>query len=253
MLWLIILLGCSSSRQKSFKALADTTKNNLNTPSYDVAQKSDTKVKTHENTMLQANRQDLAINTTENVQDNNQEPSSSSKETLTNNQPDTQITDIESSNISEETDKQESALANDIIPEENKTHQSAHETIVEADNTEINDTYKEEADDWIEPDWHMKEASEDDIVYLEDTDIKYVKNQILVCAMIGTSPELIESIANEIGATIVGSIPLTEMYQLEFIEDKTYEELEYYIQEIESFSFIECAILNYVHDINWDA
>lgn len=91
---------------------------------------------------------------------------------------------------------------------------------------------------------YVKEPGTEDIVTNEETGIVYVKNQILVSAYLGVDRAIIEEIALEIGAEIVGYIELTNDYQLEFTEDKTAEELDMMIEFINSFSFISNASLN---------
>lgn len=72
---------------------------------------------------------------------------------------------------------------------------------------------------------------------------------MLVCVTLGIDKSSVEEIATELGATIVGYIPLSEMYQLEFAEEKNYDRLYEVIDELESYSFVNYAILNYAEEI----
>ena len=73
---------------------------------------------------------------------------------------------------------------------------------------------------------YIKEPSEDDFVFDEETGLTYVRNQLLISAFMGTDKSIFEDICDEIGATIVGYIELTNDYQIEFGEDKTLDEPE---------------------------
>lgn len=92
---------------------------------------------------------------------------------------------------------------------------------------------------------YAKESNPSDIVTDDETGRMYVKNQILVSAYPGVDKAVIESIAAEIGAGIVGYIELTNDYQLEFISDKTSEEIIVLIDFVGSFSFISNCSFNY--------
>lgn len=110
---------------------------------------------------------------------------------------------------------------------------------------------KPEEDDWNPGEGFVKEPSEADIVCNEETEERYVRNQVLVGVMLGIDQSLVEIIAAELGATIVGYIPLSEMYQLEFAEEKDYDQLYEVIEELESYSFVNYAILNYAEEIEY--
>lgn len=95
---------------------------------------------------------------------------------------------------------------------------------------------------------YVKEATWDDII-TDESGIQYVKNQILISAYMGADKEIFEEIADEIGANIVGYIELTNDYQLEFTEGKTFEELNTIIDYLNSYSFISTVTLNYAYEI----
>lgn len=89
-------------------------------------------------------------------------------------------------------------------------------------------------------------ASENDVATDAEYGIMYVKNQILVSALDGLEKDFFKNVVSDIGAEIVGYIELTNDYQIEFIEEKTGEELENYIKYLNSLSFIDSAGLNIV-------
>ena len=64
--------------------------------------------------------------------------------------------------------------------------------------------------------------------------------------MLGVDKGIMEEIASDLGANIVGYLRLTEMYQLEFNEPKSYNQLEDIIENLEGYSFVNYASLNYV-------
>lgn len=94
--------------------------------------------------------------------------------------------------------------------------------------------------------------SENDIVTDSESGMIYVRNQILVSALEGLDKDFFENVVADIGAHIVGYIELTNDYQIEFTQDRTKEELESYIQYLESLSFIESAGFNFVIGIQPD-
>ena len=67
--------------------------------------------------------------------------------------------------------------------------------------------------------------------------------------MLGVDKETVDGLVETFGARVVGYIPLAEMYQIEFDEDKTYDELYDAIFEFEGFSFVSFAVLNYVEEV----
>ncbi len=96
---------------------------------------------------------------------------------------------------------------------------------------------------------YFKAPKPEDIIIDEETGLRCVKNQILVSAYKGLEKSVMEDIANEVGAKIVGYIELSNDYQLEFIEDKTSKEISQIIEYIDSYSFISSVTLNLVSEI----
>lgn len=92
---------------------------------------------------------------------------------------------------------------------------------------------------------YIKEPSEEDLVYIPNSDIAYVKNQLIIDAYTGTPKEAVEEIVSYVDAQIVGYIEVINDYQIEFNSNKSYYELETISKYIESFSCIKMVILNY--------
>ena len=100
---------------------------------------------------------------------------------------------------------------------------------------------------------YSKEVTEDDVVFDEETGIQYAKNQLLISCDIGVPKELMQDVCNEINAEIVGYIEITSDFQIEFKEDKTFEELEAMMIELpEKYDFIRGASFNMVSEIGID-
>ncbi len=93
---------------------------------------------------------------------------------------------------------------------------------------------------------YVKDALEDDLDYDPELEMKYVKNQLIIDAYVGTPKEVIEEIVEGIDATIVGYVEVINDFQIEFNSAKTYEELDIISRYLESFSFIGIVTLNYV-------
>ncbi len=91
---------------------------------------------------------------------------------------------------------------------------------------------------------YIKEPSPEDFVTDQETGLIYVRNQLLISAFMGLEKSVIEDICQEIGASIVGYIELTNDYQIEFNEDKTLNELSILADYINSYSFISNVTLN---------
>lgn len=92
---------------------------------------------------------------------------------------------------------------------------------------------------------YCKELESGDVLFDEESGIRYVRNQVLISAYSGMDKGVIEMIAGEVEAKIVGYIELTNDYQLEFMSDKSFEELGVIIDFLNSFSFISFCSLNY--------
>ena len=100
---------------------------------------------------------------------------------------------------------------------------------------------------------YFKEVTEDYVVFDEETGIQYAKNQLLISCDIGVPKELMQDVCNEIDAEIVGYIEITSDFQIEFKEDKTFEELEAMMIELpEKYDFIRGASFNMVSEIGID-
>ena len=106
-----------------------------------------------------------------------------------------------------------------------------------------------DADGWIDiGDNYYKEAGKDDIVTDEKTGRKYVKNQLLISCTMGTpnDKEKIQKICEELDAEIVGYMEISSDFQIEFKQDKTYEELMTIAKELEEkYYYIISVTLNY--------
>lgn len=99
---------------------------------------------------------------------------------------------------------------------------------------------------------YFKQLCGEDIVTNPDTGILYVRNQILVSALPGADKSMIQELAADVEADIVGYIELTNDYQLEFPQEQTQEELENMLAYWNSFSFVESTSLNTVTESGAD-
>ena len=96
---------------------------------------------------------------------------------------------------------------------------------------------------------YYKNVTMDDVAFDEETGIQYVKNQLLISCELDTPKELVQDVCNEIDAEIVGYIEVISDFQIEFTEDKTYEELEAMTIELpEKYDFIDAVFLNMVSE-----
>ena len=93
---------------------------------------------------------------------------------------------------------------------------------------------------------YYKEATQDDVV--EYDGLLCVKNQLLVSCNIGTPKEQMKDVCEEIGAEIVGYTEITSDFQIEFKEDKSYEELEEIADYLYGYPFVSYISLNMVVD-----
>ena len=99
---------------------------------------------------------------------------------------------------------------------------------------------------------YFKQPTADDIVVDEETGIQYVRNQLLVSAFMGLEKSVMEDICEEIGATIVGYIALSNDFQIEFSDDMTIEDLEIMADYLNSYSFVSNVTLNMSYEIKKD-
>lgn len=96
---------------------------------------------------------------------------------------------------------------------------------------------------------YYKEVSEEDILYDEEHNVKYAKNQLLISVFSETNEWFeIERIANEIDAEIVGYIEISGDYQIEFRNDKSLEELETIADYLNSYPFVINVTLNIISE-----
>lgn len=87
-------------------------------------------------------------------------------------------------------------------------------------------------------------SGEEKIAYDEDG-LPYFANQIIIYSKLGTNPELIEQLAEEIDSDVVNAIPEMDFYLLEFRQDKTYSELMEYVDYFLERQFVMDVFLNY--------
>ncbi len=118
-------------------------------------------------------------------------------------------------------------------------------TCIFADSID-NDREKEPFEDIGEN--YYKEVAEEDILYNEEHNVSYVKNQLLISAMLDTDKQLVLDLIDEIDAELVGFIELTNDYQIEFKENKNIKELEEIANYIDTHSFVAAVTLNIVFE-----
>jgi subtilisin family serine protease len=97
---------------------------------------------------------------------------------------------------------------------------------------------------------YMKDFTEEDIVFDEESGLRYIRNQLLVSAFLGTPNDAIQEIANEINANIVGYIEITCDYQFEFSNSLSLDELMVIAEYIEGYPYISDVSLNFVSEIS---
>ena len=145
-----------------------------------------------------------------------------------------------------------------VYEEQAKEHQSTETPVKVADPVEEEPEETPAEPEETEPledigENYSKEVTEDDVVFDEETGIQYAKNQLLISCDIGVPKELMQDVCNEIDAEIVGYIEITSDFQIEFKEDKTFEELEAMMIELpEKYDFIRGASFNMVSEIGID-
>ena len=99
---------------------------------------------------------------------------------------------------------------------------------------------------------YFKEPTAADIVVDDELGIRYVRNQLLVSAFMGLEKSVMEDICEEIGATIVGYIALSNDFQIEFSDDMTIEDLEIMADYLNSYSFVSNVTLNMSYELQED-
>jgi len=96
---------------------------------------------------------------------------------------------------------------------------------------------------------YRKAFDEEDICYDEATGTQYLENQLLISAFPGVERQIIEMMASDIQAEVVGYIELTNDYQLEFTEDKTLEELNVLSEYCMGLPYVSYCSPNYCYGI----
>lgn len=137
---------------------------------------------------------------------------------------------------------------NDILSIDSKKYSLKNdEAVIEANNKimGVADNYEEEEYPLVE---YYKETAPEDVVTSSDG-TSYVANQLLISADINTEYEDVAALQDEMGFDIVGYIEFTKDYQIEFREEKSYEELIDLEEYFSGFDFIRNCTLNYVMDI----
>lgn len=99
---------------------------------------------------------------------------------------------------------------------------------------------------------YIKDCVPGDVVFDQETGLRYVKNQIIVSAEIGTPKEQMNSVADALGADIVGYLEFSADFQLEFRQDMSFKELQDCISEICENDFVRYASLNLASEITVD-
>ncbi|MCR4777765.1 MAG: S8 family serine peptidase [Lachnospiraceae bacterium] len=97
---------------------------------------------------------------------------------------------------------------------------------------------------------YFKEAFVEDVGIDDETGIKYVKNQLLISAYMGTPKEAVEELVEELEAGIVGYTEVTCDYQVEFNENKSISELEELAEFIEGYPYVSGVSLNTVSEVS---
>lgn len=110
-------------------------------------------------------------------------------------------------------------------------------------------TYDDDYIDNYENDWISEIDEDGEVVYDEKTGLSYIKNQIILSVIMGIDRETVEILAESIDAKVVGYIELVNYYQLEFNTDKTYDELNEMINNLEELNFVDHASFNWVHEL----
>lgn len=92
---------------------------------------------------------------------------------------------------------------------------------------------------------YIKDSTDADVAF-DTFGFPYIKNQIVFMTYLGTDKSIIEKLASDMDADIVGYIQSCCFYQIEFRSDKSFEELEELVEFIEGHSYIMYAGLNSV-------
>lgn len=140
---------------------------------------------------------------------------------------------------SDDVDKDDSDDANDAV-----------DVDAPDDTTDDSDDSIDDSDDVADlGELYYKEASDADIVFNEEYGVSYVKNQLLISAMLGTNKEDVEEAVAEVGAEIVGYIEITSDFQIEFLEDKSLDELVEIAEYLYTYPWANNVTLNLVNEV----
>ena len=101
-------------------------------------------------------------------------------------------------------------------------------------------------EDTVQNGTFVKEVEEEDVVYCDDEGTYYVNNQIVLCAYLGTQKSIIEVLASQVEAELVGYIEFANVYQLEFTRNMTYDELQKVVSYVSGLSYVSSVSLNYI-------
>lgn len=96
---------------------------------------------------------------------------------------------------------------------------------------------------------YYKDSFFKDISFHKETGILYVKNQLLISALPGLEKKVIEQIAHDINANIVGYIEATNDYQIEFESEKSYTQLLQLQEYLNEYSFLNNVTLNTIEQL----
>lgn len=96
--------------------------------------------------------------------------------------------------------------------------------------------------------YYKKTTNVDDVAY-DNLGFGYIKNQLILTIEDNWTFQNVENYVASLDAKIVGYIDITNEYQIEFINEKTYEELKNDITQLKQETFIEYVSLNYYVEI----
>lgn len=98
---------------------------------------------------------------------------------------------------------------------------------------------------------YYQAVSDDDIIF--EREACFVDSQVLLTAAEGVTQKQIEKLVKKQDGTVVGYISISNDYQIEFSDGKTYEELDAIISDWENNDKVEAASLNYASQIRTDS
>lgn len=116
---------------------------------------------------------------------------------------------------------------------------------------DVNGDISDDSDENVGRIFYKDLSSKDDLIYDSEGNC-YVKNQILITVRSGVSFKTVSNLAFQMYGKIVGYIELTNDYQIEFIHDKSADELLREVDYISHDPIIEYASPNIVSKIEYD-